>query len=61
MPSNTPKEETEFLEAIRYGDVEEVRAVAEDPVKSLTISQNWSFVKKCAKEVVGTRNFNLLK
>ena len=55
------KPETDFLDFIRYGDVEAIENVLKDPAKVIDVSHNLSFVKKCAKEVVGTGNLRLLK
>ena len=55
------KLENEFLDYIRYGDKQGIEQTAEDPAKAVTLSQNWLFVKKCAKEVVGTGNKELIR
>ena len=38
-----------------------IQKTGEDPGKTVTLSQNWRFVKKCAKEVVGTGNEELIQ
>lgn len=55
------REEKEFIDFIRYGDVAKIRGVAEDVLLSLSVSQNASYVRKCVKEAIGTRNLELIR
>ena len=43
------------------GNLQALRKTSEDPGKTVTLSQNWRFVKKCTKEVIGTGNEEFVK
>ena len=55
------KSESDFLDFIRYGDANAIRAVLDDPGVTVTVRQNWHHVKKCAKEAVGTANMEIIR
>ncbi|XP_059082516.1 short transient receptor potential channel 5-like isoform X3 [Tigriopus californicus] len=58
---NESKVESEFLDFIRNDDPESILKVIDDPGKTVTLSQNWNFIKRCTKEVVGTGNKELIR
>jgi len=53
--------EVEFLDLIRYGDADGLRAFAEDTAKAVAVQNNWPFLRRCVKEVIGTANVILME
>ena len=58
---NESKLEQEFLDLVRDGDFRGVLATVEDPGKTVTLSQNWNFVRRLAREVVGIGTIELMR
>uniref|UniRef100_A0A0K2T7Z7 Uncharacterized protein n=1 Tax=Lepeophtheirus salmonis TaxID=72036 RepID=A0A0K2T7Z7_LEPSM len=58
---NESRIENEFLEYIRNNDFSSMETFAQDPTKTVTVSQNWDFVRLCVNKVVESGDTKLLR
>ena len=55
------RSENEFLDFIRNEDTEAIHELSKDAAKCLQLSQNWDFIRHCAKLLMAMESTDLIK